>query len=223
MRGLNQFNTSWPIENGRILYELFPASFLSVLTNFFIIFLCFTSPILKEHSRYFIAHTALLDLAYSFGMLLYGAYFAICYIFELEMSAIFCTFFHIILYFFGSAVLLSYVATVLCRYRQVLLKRPCAKNRIFCLILYPYTILSLYLLNHWILADKLAPAYANCKIVYFSKLTSLLINCWVLISLGVQMAALAETLRPLEKPFQNDFREFTKQQKLWFGARQDGK
>ena len=62
-------------ENRRIMWEyLSPTNFLSVFANSFILVLCFKSAELKEqnHSKYFIANTAFLDMAYSLVQFLFG-------------------------------------------------------------------------------------------------------------------------------------------------------
>ena len=112
-----------------ILLEALPINILSFFGNLLVIFLTFTSPELKEHSRYFIANTAFLDLGYSICSVYYSTFHSIFYYFNIEITVAHCTLVMLSSYSFGGATLLSYVSTAICRFSEVIQEKECSKMR----------------------------------------------------------------------------------------------
>ena len=200
---------SWSIrENGRILYEFFTFTSISIVTNFFIIFLCFRSSELKSvnHSKYFIVHTAFLDLAYSAARVFFGLMYSISYSFDIEVTAKGCTFYIISIFFLTVSSPLSSACTTYCRYRQVKSEKSCSKRTILILFLYPYVPLVPIVLNHWVFADSQGEHAGFCKIYFnstFSRLSSLMITFIVSLSLFFQLTLSLKLYRYLDNHFKS--------------------
>ena len=195
---------------GRILYEYFPINIVSVLSNSFIIFLCFKSPELKQqnHAKYFIANTAFLDLCFAISALTQAVIYSTFYIFNMPISLLICTTFHISGTCLATGAVLSCLATTVCRFRELQLNRHCSKRLITLLVIYPYLTLIPYLLNHWILADDSKTVNYNkfCVISYstqFSTALSLPLLFWPLASFAAQMILSLKLYKHLKWHFKN--------------------
>ena len=165
----NYINYTWSIGgSGQILYETLLISPLSVLTNIFLIFLTFQSSELKEHSRYFIANTAFLDLCLSGIQIYLGLFYSICFHFDIEISVLHCTVTYCLLYGFSSAALLSGTSTIICRFNEVIFENKCKSKLIFCLLLYPYSMFIFMLTYAFLLADSVRDLYF-CRVFYTSR------------------------------------------------------
>ena len=186
----HHINHSWLIkEDGRVVYEDLPVNILSICSNFFVIFLCFNSPDLKEHSRYFIANTAFMNIGYAGTVFLWAVNYSLSYIFDMEITALSCTFATTLQTAFGIGTILSYPGTTCCRYNEVLLNKQCCKLVITLLLLYPFVAI-LYLPGSWTFAHFHATEYEFCRVLYRSKfqlhVNFLGISC-VLISCAIQL------------------------------------
>ena len=199
---------SWSIgSSGRILYEYLPFNFLAIFPNAFIIFLSLKSPLLRTHSKYLIANTALLDMGYAASSLVYGFFYSICYAFDIRITVVSCTLFHILRYFFAIGATFSYISTTLCRYREVRRSKTCTKTQVCFSLFYPYTGGIPFLITYWILADSQKPAYGFCKILHSSKLEPihiLLGTVWLFVSFVVQMVLSLKIYRHLRLHFKTN-------------------
>ena len=186
---------SWSIkEQGRVFFDQIPINFLSILSNFFIILLCFNSQELKaqRHTKYLIANTAFLNVCFATSLVLRAAVYSTFYVFDIEISAIGCTFFDTAMLYFGIAAILSYFSTILSRYRKVKLHKDCSRQLVFGLLLYPYIAIVPYLFKNWILADSLRSSVIQkfCKVLTSSEFEapfSRLLMTWVMTSYLAQM------------------------------------
>ena len=207
---LNQ-SESWSIrENGRILFEYFPINFLSIIANFFIIFLCVRSPELKKqkHSKYFIMSTASLNTCNSACHFLEGLTYSLFYVFDIEVTLIGCTIFHTFIYSSSTCTILSYLSTIVCRYREVAMSKKCSKRLILLLISYQYLAVIPFLLSSWILDDSVVRASSNefCQIYYSSKFQFPLLSFTIVCdfaSLSLQMLLSFKLYRHLKFHFLN--------------------
>ena len=206
--GSNQ--TSWSIrETGRVMYEYFPLNFLSSVANLFIIFLCFKSEQLKHlnHSKYFIAHTAFFDMAYSVSMFTAGAIFSICYSYDIEITANGCTLFIALTYFFGTGSILSNTATIYCRYREVKMENSCRIGLILVMLFFPYMVqLPTVLPNFWLFADSERNWSRFCKYNFssqFMPFSTLLSTLTFSICVLCQMSLSLKLYKHLNNHFKN--------------------
>ena len=167
--------------------ELLPINFLSFFGNILVIFLTFSSPVLKEHSKYFIANTAFLDLAYTICSTYISVFHSIFSYWKVEITVAHCTLVVLFGYGFGGATMLSYASTTVCRFCEVILEKECSKTRKICLILYPYCIFIPFILYAIPLSVK---PFGRCYIFYNSEFDlqlSALAMSVVLISFCTQM------------------------------------
>ena len=172
---------------GQLTFEVLPINFLSFIGNFLVIFLTFTSPELKEHSRFFIANTAFLGLAYTICSTYTSVFLSGFHYWNVEVTVFHCTLVLLFCSCFDAATMLSYAPTIICRFYEVTLQSQCSKLKIFCLILYPYSIFIPYILYTIPLSVK---PFGTCYIFYNSQfalyLTTLIIAI-ILISFSTQM------------------------------------
>ena len=160
-------------------------------------------------------------MCYAGAQLLIGLVYSAFYLLDIEVTAWGCTSSTMISYLFGTATILSYLSTILCRYRHVKLGEKCSNRLIFALISYPYLSVIPQLLYQWLVVgskDYIETRF--CKILYSSKFRFLfggLLSFWDFDITFSSDRTFIETAQAPKAPFQDNFRKFANKQK-WIGS-----